>query len=908
MMYMSINALPFQNKSYALSYAAQGFPVFPCKIDKKPYTTHGFKDATADINTIMAWWDQWPDASIGIPTAGYTVLDVDPKNGGDKTLAEWTEKHGALPVTPTARTGSGGLHYWFKGSARCSVNKKAGLDIRSDGGYVVVPPSLHPSGNRYEWINDLRTPMAEAPAWLIEALLVPAKKKVETFHHSDPFMFTWGDETHDLATDPGADEGERNATLCRLVGVHIDRGDSKASVMAMAKMWARRCRPTYPEAEAERTVNNLYTKAEAKGEYLPIISRNGHVDGDYSFVRPPDPPTDPAPLSEEDDGPTVPVLADDAFYGVLGEYVRLIEPHTEADPAAILVAGLVAFGNACGNGPNYVVEADRHHTNLFAVCVGESGHGRKGVSLNRALALFPEEFVKNNISQGLSSGEGLIFAVRDQTTKYNAKDEVLEIIDPGVSDKRLLVTETEYAQTLKVLKREGNTLSPILRVAFDGGVLRAMTKNQTKATDPHVSIVAHVTRQELKKCLGESEYFNGFANRFLWAITRRTKLISENGDCVDISPFQQRVANALSQAMTVTTMKRSEEARALWRDLYVKLNGDRSGMFGACTSRAAPITLRLSMIYALADGVDVIEVKHLQAAHAVWRYCEASARLIFGEEQADALTSEVHRLICARPGLTKTDLINALNRNVPAKDIAGALVTLYGKGKITCTVDKSGPGRPAERWYPAGQQVPPPSQPDPPLRRNELTNKVLANGQAQAGAGDNALIRLFVDPGQAQADGQAGAGVLAQAGPGAAEALARPVASKELPALLSHHAEAQHHAEGHAEAEADDDPEFLAILKRIEARPKAKLPLGTALLTPWGITATLTSVYEGIATAPVDIVNGVIVTPLAMLYRLVMDSQAKAQCPALAGRGIDLGNGLAILDLPIAEVEAWAKA
>jgi hypothetical protein len=743
-----------------------------------------------------------------------------------------------------------------------------------------------------------------------------------------------------------------------LVGIHIDRGDSKASVLSMAKAWARRCKPAYPEADAERTVNNLYAKAEAKGEYQPVAERNGHVDGDHSLIRIPDLPADSIPLSDEDDGPTVPVLGDDAFYGVLGEYVRLIEPHTEADPAAILVAGLVAFGNACGNGPNYVVEADRHHTNLFAVCVGESGHGRKGVSLGRALALFPEEFVKNNISQGLSSGEGLIFAVRDQTTKFNAKDEVLEIIDPGVSDKRLLVTETEYAQTLKVLKREGNTLSPILRVAFDGGVLRAMTKNQTKATDPHISIVAHVTRQELKKCLGESEYFNGFANRFLWAITRRTKLISENGDTVDISPFQQRVANALSQAQAVTTMKRSEEARTLWRDLYVKLNEDRSGMFGACTSRAAPITLRLSMIYALADGVDVIEVKHLQAAHAVWRYCEASARLIFGEEQADALTAEVHRLICARPGLTKTGLLNAFNRNVPAKDIAGALVTLYGRGRIICALDKSGPGRPSERWYPAGQQVPPPSQPDPPLRMNELTNKVLANGQAGAEAGDSSLIRLFVDqPAPAQADGQAGESSLVrlfvdhagpgqvngqtqangqagadgqtktdaqtqaagqaktagQAGPGAAEALARP-ASKELPTLLSNHAEAQHHAEGHAEAdaqaqaEADDDPEFLAILKRIEARPKAKLPLGTALLTPWGVPAKLTDVYEGFATSPVEIVNGVIVTPLAMLYCLVMDSQAKDQCPALAGRGIDLGNGKTVLDLPIAEVEAWSKA
>jgi hypothetical protein len=120
---------------------------------------------------------------------------------------------------------------------------------------------------------------------------------------------------------------------------------------------------------------------------------------------------------------------------------------------------------------------------------------------------------------------------------------------------------------------------------------------------------------------------------------------------------------------------------------------------------------------------------------------------------------------------------------------------------------------------------------------------------------------------------------------------------------LSNHAE----ADAQAQAEADD-PEFLAILERIGARPRPKLSPATALLTPWGVPARLTDVYEGFATMPVNIVNGVIVTPLTMLYRLVMDSQAKSQCPALAGRGIDLGNGLAILDLPIAEVEAWSKA
>jgi hypothetical protein len=128
---------------------------------------------------------------------------------------------------------------------------------------------------------------------------------------------------------------------------------------------------------------------------------------------------------------------------------------------------------------------------------------------------------------------------------------------------------------------------------------------------------------------------------------------------------------------------------------------------------------------------------------------------------------------------------------------------------------------------------------------------------------------------------------------------------------LSHHAKAEANAQAQTEADAEAegyDPEFEAIMARIEAKPRPKLALDTALLTPWGVPATLTDVYEGFATTPVDIVNGVIATPLTTLYRLVMDSQAKDQCPALAGRALDLGNGKAILDLPVAEVEAWSKA
>ena len=282
------------------------------------------------------------------------------------------------------------------------------------------------------------------------------------------------------------------------------------------------------------------------------------------------------------------------------------------------------------------------------------------------------------------------------------------------------------------------------------------------------------------------------------------------------------------------------------------------------------------MVYALADGVDVIEVKHLEAAHAVWRYCEASARLVFGdEEQADALTSEVCRLVCERPGLTKTDLINAFNRNVPAKDITKALVTLHGKGKIVCVLDKSGPGRPPERWYPAGQPpTPPPSDDARPERKNEETSK--APAVAQAGVAVHSFPRSLVGEGRPAA-----------------------TADPDTTSLLSNEAEDMN-------IPADDD--FLAELEKTKATPDLPKPPAGLLRTPWGFTASVSDVYEGFAKTPVDMVDGVIVTPMATLYRLVVEAVAKAQRPDLASRFLDLGNGKVLLDVTEAELGRCTKA
>jgi hypothetical protein len=350
--------------------------------------------------------------------------------------------------------------------------------------------------------------------------------------------------------------------------------------------------------------------------------------------------------------------------------------------------------------------------------VGQSGHARKGVSLGRALALFPEEYAKRNIISGLSSGEGIISAVRDASMKL--KEGVAEVLDAGVEDKRLLVTEQELAQTLKVLRREGNTLSPVLRLAFDGGNLRASTKCPLVASAPHVSIIGHITQQELKRYLTDTEYFNGFANRFLWAFVRRSKLLPDGNMGVDLSPFRQAVASALAKASKVGRMGRSPEASALWREVYAELEGERPGLWGAVTGRGAALTLRLSMAYALADGSAVIERRHLESACAVWRFCCASARYVFGDaEPLTPLEGKVLALVGEKPGVSRKEIYDALGRNTPMPDVDSALASLRDGHRVHARQDKQTGGRPAERWYPGSARPGPAPTPTPtptPLR------------------------------------------------------------------------------------------------------------------------------------------------------------------------------------------------
>lgn len=444
------------------------------------------------------------------------------------------------------------------------------------------------------------------------------------------------------------------------------------------------------KADLLRAIEEANGVVNSSNSYVPV--RDGVIIDDF-----------PEPLS------------DVAFEGLAGDIVRRIEPHTEADPVALLTQVLIAFGSVIGRNAFITADGSRHAMNLFAVLVGESSKSRKGTSLahvRRVFACADEGWEKNCTANGLSSGEGLIWAVRDAITKTVPKKErgkftgehETVIADAGIDDKRLIVVESEFANVLKVISREGNTLSPVIRSAWDSGDLRSMTKNsEARAIGAHVSIVGHITRDENRRLLTETESANGFGNRFLWVAVKRSKCLPEGGNMgsENFNNLVVRLHDTIEFARYAGEVKRSEDARELWRIVYPALSEGKPGLLGAITARAEAQVMRLSAIYALLDCSTTIEVEHHRAALALWNYCDRSARWIFqtatGDSRADRILLALQA--AGRTSMTRTEISERVfNRNLPADSLDAALRILHQSGHATFNKETTR-GPPRSKWF-----------------------------------------------------------------------------------------------------------------------------------------------------------------------------------------------------------------
>lgn len=411
-------------------------------------------------------------------------------------------------------------------------------------------------------------------------------------------------------------------------------------------------------------------------------------------------------------------LSEKAYYGLVGQFVRLIEPHTEADPVALLGQFLVCFGNLIGRKAHFIAEGCKHFFNLYILLIGQTAKGRKGSAwsqVRRFFELADPVWHNERIKSGLSSGEGLIWAVRDaiESQKISKKTNKTIIFrdDPGVKDKRLLVYESELALVLNVMRRDGNILTTVLRDFWDGViVVECLTKNNpAKTTSAHVSIVAHVTEEELKLLFRPTDARNGFGNRFLWVCVKRTKLLPEGGNPskLDLIKLSAKLHGAIRFAKNVNEMQRDTEAAQLWREVYPFLSKERPGIFGGLIGRAEPQVMRIAGIYALLDLSRVIRKPHLEAALAFWDYAENSLLYLYGDSLGDEAANKIVKGLRknAPGGMTLSEMGDKLFSNhYDPVSLQLTLSYLVSAGFITARERKT-QGRPAQEFFATSEGV-----------------------------------------------------------------------------------------------------------------------------------------------------------------------------------------------------------
>lgn len=411
------------------------------------------------------------------------------------------------------------------------------------------------------------------------------------------------------------------------------------------------------------------------------------------------------------DAPKWPSLMDKpAFRGLAGRFVELACNNNEADPALVLMTYLCRFSVEVGVGPtpHLYVGDSKHYARIFVVGVGASSKARKGTSSKPCNRLFKYEcspfdstiVAPARMSHGpLSSGEGIIYNVRDEVQEYKVDRKgngQTVVTDPGVIDKRLYIQDEEFGGVLSVAKREGNSLSSIIRRMWDDGNLEPLTKNnRIRATDAHIGITTHITMPELHRRLDDSDSFNGFANRFLWTCSKRPRIVPFPSPMpkTELKKLQIELVNILQKVKEIERMGMTREARGLWADVYPALSRDHHGLVGAVINRAEAQVIRLSMIFALQDAQGAIDARHIESALAVWQYCEDSARFIFAGRGVNPDANKLFTLIKEKRKADASAVYKHFQGHITKPALERAVNELTSQGRIDVAQEATG-GRP----------------------------------------------------------------------------------------------------------------------------------------------------------------------------------------------------------------------
>jgi len=477
----------------AIRYAEMGYPVFPCKPGRKePLTKNGFHDATTDEARIRRWWTDNPRANIGMPTgpaSGLIVIDIDPRNGGEEGLADLHAQHGPLPETAEALTGSGGRHLFFRhpgGYVRCTQSKVApGVDVKGDGGYVVLPPSVHPNGNIYTWELSSEigkvSPVA-CPQWLVDLIRQGGRETP----HGPPCG------TGQANTIP---TGRRNSTLASLAGGMRRMGMSQAEIFAALQARNRaRCAPPLPEAEVERIAASI-ARYEPDAVSVALVENHyGQIFGDGQAEEPEDAPAgaDPGPLPES-------LLYVPGFVAEVMDYCLQTAPypnHVMAFCGAISLLAFLAGRKVRDPGDN--------RTNIYLLGLAHSAAG-KDHPRKVNTRIVHEVGLADCLGERFASGEGIqdaLFVTPSMLFQTDEIDGMLQSINKA-KDAR----HENIMGTLLTMYSSSNSVFPRRR--------KAGKESPGVIDQPSLVIFGTAIPNHYYQALSERMLTNGFFARML---------------------------------------------------------------------------------------------------------------------------------------------------------------------------------------------------------------------------------------------------------------------------------------------------------------------------------------------------------------------------------------------------------
>lgn len=393
------------------------------------------------------------------------------------------------------------------------------------------------------------------------------------------------------------------------------------------------------------------------------------------------------------------------FHGLFGEYAKAISgdaflggtnpPRSEVSPVAVLFQSLTTFGALVGNKVFLRVDAKKHHPALFSLIIGSSSRARKGSSLEHVLNLFDDEFKRfetGPLVAGLSSGEGLVMRLTEP-------DNENEGLRKNRKENQSIIILSEFASMLQVKRREGNTLSPLIRDAWDSRPLEILTKHSPmKCTNYHLGLIGHITLNELQTLVGATDYSNGLLNRFLFVYVQRHAVLPNPpglGES-ELANFKSRVRTLMESVSQISEVKMTRASEDIWTELYTAITTieDENNKVEDMIARSEAYVLRLALIYALSDGKSIIEPEHLFAAYAAWGYCYNSTKFILNNYYglAKKIIKYLKEQVVA---VNKTDLFNAFNNNVSKQDLDRTLQYLVSQ-QIIAIYPETTNGRPRE--------------------------------------------------------------------------------------------------------------------------------------------------------------------------------------------------------------------